>query len=118
MKQIPISGEINDLGCTRLHDDAGRWLGSFLQRLENFLALGVWQVLVDQNQIERLRLSHPQRFLSGPDGRGVETRILKQLLQHDQDVFVAVSDENFLALRFHHAVPMRARCFSHHAPFR
>jgi anti-sigma-K factor RskA len=28
-----------------------------------------------------------------------KTRILKQLLQNDQDVFVAVSDENLLALR-------------------
>jgi hypothetical protein len=47
-------------------------------------------------------IAHLRRLLHRS---GVETRILKQLLQNDQDVFVAVRDENFLALRFHNDGP-------------
>jgi hypothetical protein len=97
--------KVGNLGCARLHDDAGGLLTPLLQRSQHFLAFGIGQVFVNQDQIESVRIKQLQRFLCSPYSRRIETRILKKPLKNDEDILVAICDENFLSTRVHFAPP-------------
>ena len=99
------AGEVDNLRCARLHDDAGSLLSSLPQRLQHVLAFGIGQVFVNQDQIESVRISQLQGFLCSPYCRRIESRILKKPLKNDEDIFVAICDQNSLSTRFHGASP-------------
>jgi hypothetical protein len=72
------AGEVDNLGRARLHDYAGGLLTSLLQRSQHVLAFGIGQVVVNQYQVESVRLSQLQCFLCSPYNRRIESRILKK----------------------------------------
>src|ERR1017187_2547913 len=103
------AGEVDNLGRARLHDDEGGLLTSLLQYSQHVLAFGIGQVFVNQYQVESVRISQLQGLLCSPYSRRIEASILKKPLKNDEDIFVAIRNQNSLSCRFHDAGPPRSR---------
>ena len=102
-------GEVGNLRGVRSHDDAGGFLSFSLERLQHSLAFGIGQIFVNQHQVERVRINQLQGFPCSPHSRRVESGILKKPLKNDEDIFVAIRNQNSLSCRFYDAGPPRSR---------
>jgi hypothetical protein len=88
------SCKISHLGCARLHDDTWHLLTSFVQCLQHIRTFPIWQMFVDQHQIENMQIHKSQHVPGGPHRCGVKSGIFQKPLQNDKDVAVTVRYQN------------------------
>jgi len=99
--QVPKTPNVSDLGRTRLHHNARYLRSSLAKYSQHVFAFGIWQVFIDQDQIENLRPYKLERLSCGPNRGGVESRILKHLFQDYDDLLVTIGYQNFFSRCFH-----------------